>query len=294
MQKDTLVASPVELPVNLHRVAQYIQDHYGEDLGLEKLASVACYSKYHFHRVFREHFGETVSDHIRRVRLEQAARLLALNASVSVAEVAAACGFSNAQNFARVFKDHFDCSPTAFRKKPDEKYLSMMDASSMQTDGREPLQVTMQELSPCRVLYIRTIGPYAPEVYDQTFNRLLQWVFERGVIKDFYIPIGAGSGDFRKSPEQAYVYDACLAVPEEVEGEGEVCTQTLAGGRYAVMHCEDTLEAIELDIARLLDEWLPASGYMRDERPVLTFYSNNRNGNPRKIAVVDICLPIKS
>ena len=47
-------------------VLVYIQRH------LEELARVACFSPYHFHRLFAGMMGETVAEHVRRLRLERA------------------------------------------------------------------------------------------------------------------------------------------------------------------------------------------------------------------------------
>lgn len=55
------------------RVLTHIQEHLDEPLDLEALAQVACFSSFHFHRVFAAMTGETIADHVRRLRLERAA-----------------------------------------------------------------------------------------------------------------------------------------------------------------------------------------------------------------------------
>jgi AraC family transcriptional regulator len=57
------------------RVTTYISDHLDEDLSLERLAEIACFSPYHFHRIYRGIAGETACDTIRRLRLDRAADL---------------------------------------------------------------------------------------------------------------------------------------------------------------------------------------------------------------------------
>jgi len=296
MHKHSPDSTDRELRVHLNRAVNYIQEHFAEDLSLEKLASVARYSKFHFHRLFHEHFGETVNDCIRRVRLEHAACRLAADVGASISEVACGCGFSNAQNFARVFKAHFGYSPTSFRNKPDMVLVDSIQAKLAQaeTEGQSPLKIEIKELSSCRVVYRRVIGPCRPETYEQPFNGLFLWAFERGIVRDFFLPIGAGWGDPERIPENIFIYDVCLAVSGDVEGEGDIRIQTLPGGRYAVLHCEDTWEKIVPESRRFAYEWLPANGHQPDARPFLTFFSNNSDTNPRKIAIVDICMPIKS
>jgi transcriptional regulator GlxA family with amidase domain len=53
----------------VQRVVDYLAEHLDETLDLEVLARVACFSPYHFHRIYRALLGETVSDTLRRLRL---------------------------------------------------------------------------------------------------------------------------------------------------------------------------------------------------------------------------------
>ena len=99
----------------LNRVIDYIRDHLGEELNLTRLARVACFSKYHFHRIFRTLLGETVNEYARRVRLEKAVRMLTLEVDKSILEIALDCGFSSSRNFAKIFKSHFGVTPTYVR-----------------------------------------------------------------------------------------------------------------------------------------------------------------------------------
>ena len=62
----------------LLRVLVHIQQHLDDALGLEELAGLACFSPYHFHRLFKGMVGESVKEHIRRLRLERAASQLKL------------------------------------------------------------------------------------------------------------------------------------------------------------------------------------------------------------------------
>src|SRR4051795_12459268 len=83
----------------VNRVMDYVQAHLAEDLTLDKLAAVAAFSPFHFHRVFSAITGETLSDFIRRIRLERAASVLSMLPETSVLEIALRCGFSSAATF---------------------------------------------------------------------------------------------------------------------------------------------------------------------------------------------------
>jgi len=37
----------------IHRALAFIEDEIGDDLKLERVAKIACFSLFHFHRIFR-------------------------------------------------------------------------------------------------------------------------------------------------------------------------------------------------------------------------------------------------
>ena len=57
----------------LLKVLVHINEHLDKDLALEQLARISHFSPFHFHRVFRAMVGESVHQHVRRLRLELAA-----------------------------------------------------------------------------------------------------------------------------------------------------------------------------------------------------------------------------
>lgn len=290
MLENTVMSSDPEFIAHLKRAADYIQNHFAEDLSLEKLAAVAHYSKYHFHRLFREGFGETVHDRIRRVRLEQAARQLRSNPNESMAEIATACGFSSAQYFAREFKAHFGKSPTSFRIGFEPLNIASITAN---TGENAPLNVKIKELPTYRVAYIRVVGPDDPALHVQALKRLLSWADAKGLFNEQITVIGAGWSDSEMNPSEPFIFDICVLVSEDIQGEGEIGIQYLPGGQYAILYCEDVLETNNRQGRRLYREWMPENGYRMGEWPFLIFYGNDPETNPRKIAIWDICMPIK-
>ena len=101
----------------LNRTIDYIHNHYDEDLNLTKLAEVACFSKFHFHRIFRAMVGETLNDFVQRIRLEKSVQKLTTDFNKSITEIALDGGFSSLQNFAKIFKSHYGMTPSIMRKE---------------------------------------------------------------------------------------------------------------------------------------------------------------------------------
>ena len=96
-------------------VTKYIDQNYMYELPLEKLASIAGYSKYHFSRIFKEYNGMSYIQYINSKRIKAAERLMA-DSSLPITEVAMQCGFSSLTTFNRAFRKAKGCTPTEFRK----------------------------------------------------------------------------------------------------------------------------------------------------------------------------------
>ena len=62
-----------EYAARMNRVLDHIQSHLADPLDLQRLAAVACFSPFHFHRLFRAWMGETLQAFVQRLRLERAA-----------------------------------------------------------------------------------------------------------------------------------------------------------------------------------------------------------------------------
>lgn len=96
-------------------VFTYIEQHYGENLTLEQLASTANYSPYHFNRQFRSITGRTPMEYLRNLRMQKAVQMLRDGASVSA--TALNCGFNSPNYFCKVFHEEFGYPPKAYHVK---------------------------------------------------------------------------------------------------------------------------------------------------------------------------------
>jgi len=112
------------------RTLLYIQQHLDEELDYAALSSVAAFSPFHFHRVFRGICGETVTQHIRRLRLERAARDLR-DGDRAVTDIAFEAGFEAHESFTRAFAKRFGMPPvTTARSRPSRSSNSRPFACS--------------------------------------------------------------------------------------------------------------------------------------------------------------------
>ncbi len=96
-----------------------------ETLGLETLAAELNCSPNYLSKLFHEKAGERLVEYINRMRIQNAVKALS-HTRLSVKSVAAACGFSEANYFARVFRQATGRSPQQFRN--DVRRISQIGA----------------------------------------------------------------------------------------------------------------------------------------------------------------------
>ena len=97
-------------------VFEYINTHFREELPLEKVASVACFSKYHFSRLFKQYTGMNYYEFLTQKRINEAITMLS-NTNYSITDIALETGFENLTSFNRSFKKLKGCSPREFKKR---------------------------------------------------------------------------------------------------------------------------------------------------------------------------------
>lgn len=100
----------------IKRVLSKIRKDYSKSLRLEDLADTAGLNPQYLCKAFKQITGKTPIDYLNFYRVECAAEMLSLE-SMSVTEIAMACGFGDLSYFNRLFKRHKNMSPTAYRKK---------------------------------------------------------------------------------------------------------------------------------------------------------------------------------
>jgi AraC-like DNA-binding protein len=92
--------------------------HGDPDLSLASVAHEIATSRRQLQRALAEVGGTSFSRELQRIRMQRAAELL-LAGSLPVQVVAAAVGYRQAAQFAKVFRRHYGVSPSSFRRQSD-------------------------------------------------------------------------------------------------------------------------------------------------------------------------------
>jgi AraC family transcriptional regulator len=99
-----------------NELRDYIESHLDENISLSDLAARSGCSVNYLMRLFKQAFGMPPHRYIIERRVERAKALLRLDRSSSIAEIAAACGFSNQAHMQTLFKRVAGMTPGAYRR----------------------------------------------------------------------------------------------------------------------------------------------------------------------------------
>lgn len=300
----------------LNLALDHIDRHIGEDISLARLSAVACFSPYHFHRLFTALVGEPPAEYVRRLRLEKAAGLLANEPLRTVTEIALACGFSTSALFCRLFKARFGRSPTAWRrgghekrkngqsfrkegkdKRPRPAYPGPVGPG---TDGRrtgmtrKPV-VRTEELPPLRVAYVKHMKGYEDAAgIGAAFETLFAWAGPRGFMGPDARVLGIALDDPDITPKDKCRYCAAVVVNDRAAPDGRIGLMTLRPGMYAVGRFAGGAGIFKEAYGYMYGTWLPRSGWQPDDAPGFESYVGEPTGTAGKPRFVfDLYVPVK-
>ncbi|HEX3019710.1 MAG TPA: AraC family transcriptional regulator [Chitinispirillaceae bacterium] len=301
----------------INRVIDYIEAHLDENLTLETLSYIACFSKFHFHRIFQSVTGERLSECIQRLRLEKAAALLHGNTFMTITEIGLRCGFASSASFANSFKRHFGTSASSFKYSKQnisqKRYICLPDEDHDKIDIKIEQQkdtltyhirgdgyqrsVEIVNLPPWHVAYIRYTGPYKGDtpLFARLWNRLAAWAAPHELFKNpDTVFLTLCHDDPEITMEEKLRVSVCISIDEKIQPTGDVGKIQLSGGKYAV--CRFHLGAQDYPSAWgwMYGIWLPLSGFQADDRfSFERFIRQDQQENDQKVTV-DICIPVKA
>lgn len=287
-------------------VLDHIHLHLDEELTLDALARVACFSPYHFHYVFRGIVGEGLGEYLRRLRLERAWHGL-LDGTRPVSQIARDAGYGSHEAFDRAFKAHFGLNPTDARRAgevrqrlpPRDGRLPEALAARLQrllqvAQDDLGLGVEIRRIEPMRVAAMRKEGPYAE--IGALFEKLMQWAGRNRMLGPGTRVLGLCYDDPETTPKEKCRYDACLPLaPDQSLPRGnEVREILIQGGEYAVavhrgQHCD-----LPLTYALVCGQWCPRAGRELRDVPCIENYLNEARNTPVEDLRTEVYVPLEA
>ena len=92
----------------------YINRHYSSDINLNKIASKALVSKFHFIRLFKKYYGRTPNQYLQEVRIAKAKKLLQSGKSIDT--VCISVGFTSKTSFTALFRKMTGTTPLVYQQ----------------------------------------------------------------------------------------------------------------------------------------------------------------------------------
>lgn len=307
--------SRIEYRSRINRVMDYIDQNLDQVLELKKIAEIANFSPFHFHRIFTFLIGETPIDYIQRLRIEKAAWKLREKDPQTVTEIAYTCGFGSVSLFCRTFKKYFGITPGCFSKIEKPVYsqggkLFSKNGQMLRKNLKNNLlydsdlcivesnqfyfmktNIEVKEMPEMKAVYVRHIGPF--HLIGQAYEKVFKWAVPRGLFIPNVSKSATVTHDDPSVTEIGKVrQSACIIVDDEVKVDGEISKLTIPGGKYAVGHFELGFDDFE-KAWNTMCNWFTESGYQQGDGCTFELYHNDYTTHPEHKHIVDICIPVK-
>lgn len=257
----------------LNQVIEFIGKHLDENLTLEQLSEIACFSKYHFHRLFTAYTGLSLQQYIRWLRLKRAAHQLIVNKDQSIIHIAIDAGFESHEAFSRAFKQTCGVSPSEFRQESSWQAWEK-PPYQLPLQGDITMNVAIKNMKARRLAVLEHRGD--PKFLGDSVNKLINWAKAQPV--NLKPKAGEAFGfaydDPNLTPAADFRFDLGITIPEQLTLKGEVIEKRLPAGRYAVATHKGSRENISDVVYALYRNWLPHSGEELADLPCIFCYYN--------------------
>ncbi len=101
----------------IQKTLDYIEEHIGEEIEIEKLAETAALSLFYYQRLFGRLVKKSVREYIKLRRLARALKVLH-NKDLRILDIALDYGFGSHETFTRAFKEAYSMTPEQYRENP--------------------------------------------------------------------------------------------------------------------------------------------------------------------------------
>jgi AraC family transcriptional regulator len=256
----------------LEKVIEFIGQHLDEKLDLILLSNIACFSKYHFHRLFTAYTGLSLQQYIRWLRLKRAAHQLIVDKDKTIIEIAMNAGFETHESFTRTFKQVCSMNPSQFRLHPNwtiwEKPPYCLPKKG------DIMNVVIKNILARRLAVVEHRGPV--ETLADSLNKLIHWTNSQSI--NLKPKAGESFGiaydDPKTTEPENFRFDLGITVPEQLKLKGDIIEKYLPEGRYAVTMHKGSRDNIGDTVYGLYRDWLPDSGEELGDLPCVFCYYN--------------------
>ena len=287
----------------IRRVLRFVQQHLDEPLTPAVLAGVAHVSVYHFHRIFSGLVGESVSEHVRRLRLERAAGDLR-RSDDQVIDIALRSGYEAHEPFTRAFRSHFGMPPAEYRRRREPvvfppvvcgvHYGADLSVSRFVPleEGSHMIDVLIEPQPARRLFALPHHGDH--QAIGTTFDRLGAMAGSLGLLTPETLFIGIYYDDPQVTPREELRSHACVTLPQPLDTLPEGAeVLNLDGGDFAIGVHRGPYADLPRSYDWLFSQWLPSSGREAADAPCHEIYVTDPQTTAEADLVTHVCVPLQ-
>lgn len=269
----------------------FIQNHLDENITIEDIAKDACFSPFHFHRIFASFTGENIYSYIKRLRLERAASELMWK-NDPIIDVAKRAHFKNSASFSKAFKEYFGESPSI--KKEKLKVIISKRRQELNILSSDDIELGIPEIvdiEPMEMVSYKGHGACLETGYA-TWKTFEEEIERLGYNIDDYRRFGIARDNRFITRELLQRYEACLLMPSDLPISNSLFRQTFEGGEYAVFtHMGPYIDLCQTAIG-IMTIWLPNCDYKLRNVPFFEEYINHPKDVKDEELITKLYVPI--
>ena len=264
------------------RVLTYIKNHLDEPLDLPQLADIAYFSPHHFHRIFSELVGETVKEHVRRLKLERAMVQLAMDKD-SITDIAFQAGFNSLEAFSRVIKTQYQLTPTQVRKNTQQQIKTSVSNDS-------DLEVRKVQLDGFDLAYARHIGDYSHA--GRAWVKLIELTDIKYILEEDRIRLGFAYDHPVITPANKCCYDACIPWQDEFVESGLLGRFQVKPGDFLMFVHHGSLDTIDQTYRLFIRQCIASDTSDFCDRHNFMWYKNTAMLSDPALQVTECYFPV--
>jgi AraC family transcriptional regulator len=280
----------------MNKVVSYIYENLEQNLSLERLSEVACFSKFHFHRQFSSFTGVNLHKFVKLIRLKRASYQLVFHRELKIIDIALNAQFESHESFSRTFKKLYGQTPSQFRKAPQwkpwlEKYEYRTSDKYNRDQKHMDIEIVNFETTNIAVKEHRG----AVELLNNSVAEFIDWRKSND-----YSPIktsqtfGIAYDDPASTQPEKFRFDICGSIKHTVPDNAQnVINKSIPGGRCVKLRHLGSHDHMNAKIHYLYAQWLPISDEELRDFPCFFHYINLFPEVSEHELITDIYLPLK-
>ena len=244
------------------RAIAYIEGNLQEAISMAQIAEAACYSLYHFCRMFNSLTHHTPYEYLMRRRLSEAAREL-IDTDKKIIEIAFDYEFNTPETFARAFKRMFGVQPNQWRKQGKLQARLLMPPLTKaylwhlnRDDALKPVLIEQQAF---QAVGLMTLVQQDLSVVRKLWRLLLQELEQTGFSDDSASYYGIVWHPENWEREGFFYMAGQAGNATKLKHPALVVTTIPAGAYVRVLH-KGPWQERHLSLEYLYHTWLPKSG----------------------------------